>query len=267
MSDIQAFKNRFCFNPAMAYHVGVERECFITDIFGAIVPSAFEALAYMKKNPWQMPNGSDADMAQAVGYELSACQIETRTSPASIDTFEEELAWQHTQLERSLHVLGLRPLHEELASESMPLDVYPDPTGRYAEITKSMPREVLLAACRVTGTHVHVGMPDHETALRIYNKVIAKTDALCLEGDHSAGERLATYRVVAPNPVPRPFDSWEHFHQIALEKGFAEDPRKCWTLIRISVHGTIEFRMFGATKDVGEIASWVRRCHELCISS
>lgn len=146
----------------------------------------------------------------------------------------------------------------------MPLDVYPDPTGRYQRITKDMPRKILRAACRVIGTHVHVGMRDHEMALRVYNYAIRHLAELCEMGNGSFGERLAIYKQMAPDYEPKPYASWEEYYNTALEKGFAEDPRKCWTLIRISVHGTIEFRMFGATDSIDRIVSWATRCHQIC---
>ena len=110
-------------------------------------------------------------------------------------------------------------------------------------------------------------MPDHETALQVYNRVISACDDLCVEGDGSSGERLSIYKIVAPDAVPRAFDSWDSFFDAAVAKGYVEDPRKCWTLIRISAHGTIEFRMFGATVSVAQIESWARRCYNLCVDA
>jgi ribosomal protein S18 acetylase RimI-like enzyme len=49
-----------------------------------------------------------------------------------------------------------------------------------------------------------------------------------------------------------------------VTKGFDKDPRKCWTLIRISKNGTIEFRMFGATPSLERIVGWAKLCHDLC---
>lgn len=270
MTDIQKFTNRFRFNPERAFHIGIERECFITDGDGMIVPDAPRALTYIQERGWEPPSheqGNHFDLNQVIGYELSACQIETRTRPLPIEEIAAELSWQDRELSRSLASLGLSTLHTEVAPESMPLDVYPDPTGRYATIIKTMPREVLLAACRVIGTHVHVGMPNHETALRVYNRVIGECNALCELGDSSSGERLAIYKIVAPDAAPKPFATWQTFFEIALEREFAEDPRKCWTLIRISAHGTIEFRMFGATASLERIMSWAKRCHELCLEA
>lgn len=258
MSGIEAFLDRFKFDPKRAFNVGVERECFVADEQGQIVPQAHEVLAHIKEK------SLSPTFKQSVGYELSACQVEVRTPPCHMEKLCDELYSQDRELSASMAQLGYTPLFLEVAPASMPLDVYPDPTGRYASMTKGMPREVLLAACRVIGTHVHVGMPDAETALRVYNRVIEECDTLCRKGDGSFGERLEIYKIMEPNPIPMPFEDWQNFFETAVEKGFAEDPRKCWKLIRISSHGTIEFRMFGATNSVPQILSWAMFCHDLC---
>jgi len=131
-------------------------------------------------------------------------------------------------------------------------------------MAKTLQPEILLAACRVIGTHVHIGMPDHETAIRVYNSVIAETDRLCRIGDGSNGERLRIYAVMAPEWCPQPYADWAEFHRVAVKKNFADDPRRCWNLIRISVHGTIEFRMFGSTDDDSKVVTWARECYRLC---
>lgn len=37
----------------------------------------------------------------------------------------------------------------------------------------------------------------------------------------------------------------------------SEIGRNCWYLIRISIQGTVELRMFDVTEDIEEIISWV----------
>jgi gamma-glutamyl:cysteine ligase YbdK (ATP-grasp superfamily) len=161
----------------------------------------------------------------------------------------------------------IRPSYIEVGQEDMPLDVYPDPSGRYQELVKTMPRHVLQAACRVIGTHIHIGMPDHTVALKVYNQVIGRCDWLCSRGNGSFGERLDIYRIVAPDCDPRPYQDWGEFYREACIRGFDEDPRKCWTLIRISKHGTIEFRMFGATSSIKRIVGWAKLCRDFCLDA
>lgn len=259
MEDLKSFQERFAFRPTGAFLVGVERECFIVGKDGSIVPQAQRVLSCLKDV--QKLDGAE------FGYELSASQIESRVGPCSLNELHGRLSDRDMQLKVALGHCGLSYLHTEVGPEDMPLDVYPDPTGRYQRITKSMPREILSAACRVIGTHVHIGMSDHATALRVYNQVTQYCTELCEAGDGSFGERLTIYKKMAPDFEPRTYASWDEYHQTALAKGFAEDPRKCWTLIRISVHGTIEFRMFGTTDSLGRIVEWAQRCHSLCFSA
>ena len=107
-------------------------------------------------------------------------------------------------------------------------------------------------------------MPDHETALKVYNQTILFCDELCILGDGSNGRRLKIYKIVAPKYKPVPYLDWEDYFKFANENGFVGDSRNCWHLIRISKHGTIEFRMFGATKDLDKIHEWAYVCRELC---
>lgn len=265
MTDIEDFKGKFKFNPETAFNVGIERECFIVDVRGNIVPLAVSVIEHVTKNGWCTGLSDERVSAGSlIGYELSACQIETRTNPCHVEDLSKALRAPSMGLRSALRELGLSPRYQEVAPDDMPLDVYPDPTGRYAQISASMSREKLLAACQVAGTHVHVGMPDHDTALRVYNGVIQHCGKLCQEGDGSNGRRLEIYRKVAEDRDPPPYVDWENFCLAAESKGFAKNPRDCWTLIRISVHGTIEFRMFGTTPSLPLIEHWARSCHFLC---
>lgn len=266
---IDGFRARFRYAPELAGRIGVERERFIIDKTGAIVPASAEVLAHIGNNyrgyaRWPTCE-VEPSLATQAKPELSACQIETVTTPCDLTRLRSELEHWDSMLGQAFADLGYRELHAEVAPADMPLDVYPDPSGRYESIAASISHEALVAACRVAGTHVHIGMPDHETALRVYNAVLKRFGELCELGNGSFGERLAIYRQMAPGYLPLPYDGWHHFYERAVREGFADDPRKCWTMIRISVHGTIEFRMFGATDSVARIVRWAERCHDLCM--
>jgi hypothetical protein len=277
MRKLQDFMSQFKFDPSLAGCVGVERECFLYPLDTSApfsngpVNEAERALRYIHKQTWlQEPDNFwsgdnvQIDPKDHVGYEFSACQLETRTAPTLICGLEYELTYIAERVAWSLENLKLRPVYEEVAPESMPLDVYPDPSGRYKELAKRMSREKLAAACRVIGTHIHIGMPNHKTALRVYNRVIAHTGLLTKIGDGSRGERMRLYRVVKPDCDPCPYESWSAFHQHALASGFADNPRDNWQLVRITKYGTIEFRMFGATESSARVATWAQMCHGLC---
>ena len=246
------------FNSDLAYHIGVEREYFITSMKGIIVPCAFDVLQKLPK----------IENVGEYSYELSACQIETKSVPcASLDQIWETQIELEDTLDSALKQIGLRKSSFSVAPSDMPLDVYPDPTGRYAEISANMLKETLLAACQITGTHFHVGMPNARTALRVYNHVIKHCVAINAIGDNSQGKRLELYRTVAPQCNPVRYNSWEDFVTYSTLNGFAENLRNCWHLIRLTRHGTIEFRNFGATYSVDDIVKWARYCKNLCLEA
>lgn len=249
--------NFFRFDSSKALHIGVEQECFLANSKGYIRPLAPHILSQLPKRELSTPYPQ-------YSYELSACQLESKIGPCTLNLAPEHLWRLEDELKQQEKALGFRRVHYEVGPEDMPLDVYPDPSGRYQAMVKTMPYERLVAACRVIGTHIHVGMPNHQVALRTYNHAIKKYDWLCSKGNGSFGERLDIYRKVAPDCDPPHFANWSDFYETACKKGFDKDPRKCWTLIRISKHGTIEFRMFGATSSVERVINWAVICHDLC---
>jgi len=151
--------------------------------------------------------------------------------------------------------IGLRLQAMETAPSNMSLEIYPDP--RYLRIASSIPRRMLRAACRVAGTHVHVGVPSIETALALSNSLREQMSDLIDMGDGSQGKRIALYKKMARNWDPPHYDSPEHYFEVASSQGFAANPRDCWHLIRINPKGTVECRMFGATPFVDETLYWV----------
>jgi gamma-glutamyl:cysteine ligase YbdK (ATP-grasp superfamily) len=253
----KSFTERFNFNPEKHLFVGIERECFLTRD-GQIVPIAHEVISRLEGR---------GTFGRLYGYELSACQLEIRTDPVPLEDFPKLIESSDQRLKAVEDTFKFEALHTEVAPYNMPLDVYPDPSGRYQEITRNMPIEKLRAACRVAGTHVHIGMGSKEQAIKAYNAAIPYLQTLCSMGDKSNGERLEIYRIMAPNFVPPRYTSWECYERYATEHGFIENPRNCWHLTRISVHGTIEFRMFGATPNIQEINEWVRKCYIICANA
>jgi gamma-glutamyl:cysteine ligase YbdK (ATP-grasp superfamily) len=249
------FVEKFRFNEALLGYVGVEREVFLCSLTsGQITPQASRVCRLLELSG-QFPGD--------FGPELSACQVEFRTKPVPLSDLQSQLTERGNHLRVVCGTIGLQPMYLEVAGPDMTTEVYPD--ERYRAIARRLHPEVLSAACRVTGTHVHIGMPDFNTALRVYNRVISHTEELIELGDDSSGERLRLYRMVAPSCDPTPVASVESLYERALTEGFAENVRNWWSLIRITRYGTIEFRMFGNTSSVAQVCAWAKRCHELCM--
>ena len=235
------------FKRKMTGFVGVERERFLSK--GAkIVPRAEEFLAIIKDPLWT--------------YELSACQIEDRTPPLQgINKIKEALKTNDCRGQVIASRLGLDISTLEVAGKGMPLTVYPEP--RYLRIKTQISQESLSAACRVTATHFHFGMPDLLTAIRVANMLRRHLNYFCDLGDHSNGERLRLYKKMATHWEPPHYKNSQHFFAVAKNQRFMENLRDCWHLIRISKHGTVELRMFGVTEDLNEICGWIETIRDL----
>lgn len=264
MSTLSTFKGLFRFSPASAWQIGCEREFFLTEGTDRIVPKAPLVIRDVRireggPSTWDEKRFEPIDPHGQIGFELSAAQIEARTLPVGLDKFLSELDRTQSILHRAVHTHSLRALCMEVGPANMPRDIYPDP--RYADIAKKLPEERLLAALRITGTHFHIGMPDHETALIVHNNLAKRWREYASMGDGSNGERLRLYALVAPGYVPRQYRSWEHFHEVARKDGFEDDPRRNWEGVRMTVHGTVEVRFCGAARDSQLCNQWGRRIH------
>lgn len=243
-----AFFSQFDFRPDMRGAVGIEREYFLAHKDGGLAPDAADFLAVVDDEAWT--------------YELSACQVEHRTRPHfADDLLRQNLQGGQEQGEREAALIGRKLVVHEVGPIDMPLDVFP--TDRYLAIAAAIPLETLRAACRVTGTHLHFGAKSLDEAIEWHNRVRTHIGRLAELADHSSGERIRLYKMMAKNWEPPQYDSAEHFYEIARSQGFADNPRNCWHIVRISRHGTVELRMFGMTGDADEILGWVAQVRQL----
>ncbi len=250
-SPWQDFQRQFCFDPAHAWYLGVERERFLINGNGEPTPVAAHVIQALPVDG-------------RFGPELSACQLEDRIGPTLLGQIRARFRHNDSEIDDACRAVGIHHRFLEVAPVAMTTAVYENGDGRYQRIAEKLGPEKLLAACQVAGTHIHVGMPDAETALRVYNGVCKHAPALVSMGDHSRGERLRLYQQVAGESWPEPYESWETYAEAARARGFFLNPRDCWDLIRISRHGTIEFRPFGVTENFEEIENWAAVCLALC---
>jgi gamma-glutamyl:cysteine ligase YbdK (ATP-grasp superfamily) len=246
------FLQKFVFRPELQGHVGVEREYFLLDGAGRPVPCSHQFLSVAHDPAWT--------------YELSACQVEHRTSPRKTDAeIRRELADGRRHGEEIAQSIGCRLAALEVAPADMPLDVYAhDP--RYAGIVECLALATLRAACRVTGTHIHVGMSSLDEALEASNALRPYIENLIRQGDHSGGERIRLYCEMATSSMPPHYLGRSHFEAVAREQGFHENPRNCWHLVRVSRHGTVEVRLFGVTDDDDEVLRWISAVRDIISS-
>lgn len=252
----EKFRAQFRFDPKLAGKVAVECEGFTKNHAGRIVPAAGLIISDLEA---VLP---EADL----GYfstELSACQLEWRTGPVTLGDLPDAIVARQQVLAAVAARKYCSVTYVGTAPEMMPLDV--TPLSRYGDIAQRLTLQQLDAACRCAGTHIHVGLPDHEAALQVYNHALRYHSELMNRGDRSSGARMNLYRLVAGDQWQPPvFRSWTELHQYAQTHGWEHDPGSCWFTVRISRHGTLEFRMFDSTSDVHLIRSWAARCLSIC---
>ncbi len=242
---LDEFRSQMVFNKNFAGNISCEREFFLVNKNQKIVPKAKYALAILNDPEY-------------FSYELSACQLEYKTGPTkdipSLMKRIHELEIQCKGFEKNLGVY--RELIES-APDTMPLDVYPDP--RYTYFAKTKTPTQLLGMMRITACQFHIGMPDYETAIRVYNSILPDIEDLIKIGDYSKGQRIKLYKQAAPHWNPKEITSLEDHYSQAIEAGYEKDLGNCHTLIRITKYGTIEFRMFGAAP-IEDIEMLAKKC-------
>jgi carboxylate-amine ligase len=246
---MQSFLARFRFDPSLHGYFGVEREFFLCDpATNMPVSRASVFLDGINDSAWT--------------YELSLCQVEHRTTPATAkDAILAHLRGGTDAGRRRAVTIDCELRALEVAPETMPLDVYPD--ARYFALRETLPPDVLRAACRVAGTHIHIGVRSIAEAIAVSNALRPHIDWLANLGDHSAGERRRLYSKMSKTWEPPQYESPEHFFAVARARDFADNPRNCYDAIRISTHGTVEVRAFGMTDNAEETLAWVEAIRTL----
>lgn len=250
MKKLEEFRELMKFSPELAGHISCEREFFLVDSQGLIVPKGPDFLG-------------EVNDEEHFSYELSACQIEYKTGACKdVDSLIRKIEnLEHTCIQAE-EKIGVSRSLIEVAPNDMPLDVYPDP--RYQTFAKTKSDEQLLAMLQVIACQFHIGMPDYDTAREVYNRLVPMIGDLCEMCDHSNGKRLELYKKAAPTFMPRRFDSIEDHFRDAVDKGYSTNLKDCHSLVRITRYGTIEFRMFGAAKTAEEIAFLAEHVISIC---
>ena len=143
---------------------------------------------------------------------------------------------------------------------------------RYAKIEHSLQGVLRTPIC---GLHIHVGMPDEETAVRVYNGIRAHVpllNALAANSPFWSGRDsgLASARTVVFRSYPRAamapqFDDYRHFCQVTRQVCLAaglEDYTHIWWDVRIHpALGTIEVRAADAQFDLRRVAALAALVH------
>src|SRR3984893_11078986 len=135
---------------------------------------------------------------------------------------------------------------------------------RYAQILKDM--QSLARANLIFGLHVHVGIPDRETAIHVMNQAryfLPHVYALSVNSPFWVGQdtglkgyRLKVFERFPRTGIPDAFESlseYEDYCKLLVRTGCIDNPKKIWWDIRLHpVFDTLEVRVCDAQSRVGD---------------
>ena len=228
------------FKRELAGKVGIELEG------AAVYPVTKRELAIVDRN--MIENLSCSRLT--VTPEASAMQLEIKTEPAFFYEATRDLSVKMVALRDRLHAnYSLNWAVKALASDSAPLDFYPD-EPRYRHIFAGIDLELRRFVMSAMALHIHLGCTNKSSAIRVYNMLVQDIDTF-IRRDY--GPRLGQYIKMVPHALPRRYNSWSDFEKDAEERGFKDNTSNNHSLIRITKHGTVELRMFNASDNLEKL--------------
>jgi carboxylate-amine ligase len=246
------------FGSGTPFSLGVEEELFLVDpVSGVLINSSTGVLE------------ETGDAPGSIERELHACQVELITevlsSASEVAPVLRELRAAVTATGAGILGAGTHPSAGEQAAEITDKD-------RYERIRNLLGDAALTP---VSGLHVHVGMPDAETAIRVYNGLRIHLPLLHALSANSpfrhgrdtglASAREMTLRGWPRSGVPRAFADYDDFARSteALARA-AGVPDYTWFWWKLRPHprlGTVEIRASDAQTSVEDVASLAALVH------
>jgi carboxylate-amine ligase len=220
--------------------------------------------------------GRVAPAAGAVKHELYASLIECSTPVVrNVPEGMETLAG----LREALREVGASLIGAGLHPTGAFGDVRHAPTPRTEAIRDSM--RGLVERTPTAALHVHVGMPDADTAIDVCNRLRAFLPLLQALSANSAywhgvdsgfaSARSVVFRGFPRSTIPPMFVSWEHYEDIVswcLRTGDLPDYTYLWWDLRPSPHlGTIEVRAMDAQSRLESVGGIAALVHALAVAS
>lgn len=156
-------------------------------------------------------------------------------------------------------------------------DVVHVETERYQAIRHEM--RGLVSRTPTAALHIHVGMPDPETAIDVCNRMRAHLPLLQALAAHSpfwfghdsglASARSTIFRGFPRSTIPPTFAGWEHYEDVVkwcLETADVPDYTYLWWDIRPSPKlGTVEVRAMDAQSRLGSVTGLAALVHALAV--
>jgi len=157
-------------------------------------------------------------------------------------------------------------------------DVEHVPLERYKAIQESM--RGLVSRTPTAALHVHVGMPDPDTAITVYNRMRAHLPLLQALAAHSpywhgrdsglASARALLFRAFPRATIPPPFRHWEAYLDLIQwceAAGEIDDYTYLWWDLRPSPKlGTVEIRAMDAQSRLGSVCGIAALVHALAVA-
>jgi len=157
-------------------------------------------------------------------------------------------------------------------------DIVHVPLERYEAIHREM--RGLVARTPTAAVHVHVGMPDHETAITVFNGLRAYLPLLQALAAHSpywhgqdsglASARALMFRAFPRSTIPPAFDDWGDYEALVewcVAAAEVEDYTYLWWDIRPSPDlGTVEVRAMDAQTRLDTVAGLAALIHALAVA-
>jgi glutamate---cysteine ligase / carboxylate-amine ligase len=246
------------FGRGAPFTLGVEEELFLVDpVTGEQINASRAVLERL------------GDVEGTVERELHACQVELITGVCG------------TTGEAARALRGLRRAVAATGAALLGSGTHPSAPEGAADITDKERYERIrfllgdAVATPVGGLHVHVGMPDAETAIRAFNGLRRHLPLLLALAANSpyrhgrdtglASSREVTMRGWPRSGVPRAMRDFEDFCSTAARLTRAADvPDYTWFWWKLRPHprlGTVEIRAFDAQASADDVASLVALTH------
>jgi carboxylate-amine ligase len=247
------------------FSVGVEEELFLVDrLTGRQVNSSVAVREHLQ--------GADSDWARRVEPELHACQVELISDPCASAA---EAVDQLRRLRRTVAGTGAGLMGSGTHPSAAEGDAEITDKARYERIRDLLGDAV---ATPVAGLHVHVGMPDAKTAIRVFNQLrrhLPLLQALAANSPfrHGRNTKLASAREVTlrswpRSGVPRAMHDYDDFSAVAARLARAADvPDYTWFWWKLRLHprlGTVEIRALDVQSTHEDTEALVALIHCLC---
>lgn len=246
------------FGNTEPYSLGVEEELFLVDpVSGQQTNTSREVLARV------------GDVVGTVERELHACEIELITG---VHATAGQAAEEIRGLRRAVTATGAGILGSGTHPSAQEGDAEITDKERYERVHDLLGDAVVTP---VAGLHVHVGMPDPDTAIRVYNGLrnhLPLLQALSANSPFRHGRdsglasaRDMTMRGWPRSGIPRAMRDFQDFCEMSEAVSQAADvPDYTWFWWKVRPHprlGTVEVRALDTQTSIEDVASLVALVH------